>query len=345
MERQLSIWEDKINQFPTPYQDLLDLSPTFEVQSAFIKHYHKFHGYDTFSPYKRIMVSISGGADSDVMLDMIERIGYPKGAVRYVFFNTGIEFQATKDHIKSLEKKYGITIEERKAKMPVAIACKRYGVPFLSKRISDYMSRLQNHGFQWEDEPYYVLSERYPNCQGALKWWCNEWGDGSQANINRRLFLKEFIIANPPKFKISDKCCQKSKKDTANEFEKEFNPDLNVQGVRKAEGGQRATAYKSCFDDNSFGCSRMRPLFWFSNDDKNKYCDTFNVNHSECYTKYGLRRTGCACCPFGRDFEHELEVAKKYEPSLYNVAISIFGNSYEYTRKYFELRDKMKGGG
>ena len=31
--------------------------------------------------------------------------------------------------------------------------------------------------------------------------------------------------------------------------EKIINPDLSIQGVRKAEGGIRSTAYKSCFDE------------------------------------------------------------------------------------------------
>lgn len=339
-ERQLAIWEDKINQFPTPYNDLVDLSPSFQVQSAFIKHYRKFHGYDTFSVYKRILVAVSGGSDSDILVDMIERIGYPDGAVKYVFCNTGIEFQATKDHIKDIEEKYGISIEEKRAKMPTTIACKRYGQPVLSKQVSEWIARLQRHNFKWEDRPFEELLAEYPKCKAALQWWCNKFGDGSQLNISRRKYLKEFMVANPPTFQISNKCCQKSKKETMKSVSEEFNPDLDVQGIRKGEGGARAVAYKSCFDDMQFGCSRLRPLFWFLDDDKELYCQTFDVEHSRCYTQYGLKRTGCACCPFGRDFEQELEAAKKYEPNLYKVAVATFGDSYEYTRKYMKFREE-----
>lgn len=49
--------------------------------------------------YSNIMCSISGGADSDVMLDMIHRVDVDD-KVRYVWFNTGLEYQATKDHLK-----------------------------------------------------------------------------------------------------------------------------------------------------------------------------------------------------------------------------------------------------
>lgn len=68
----------------------------------------------------------------------------------------------------------------------------------------------------------------------------------------------------------------------------------------------------------------------------------YNVTHSKCYIEYGLKRTGCAGCPFGRDFEYELEVIKKYEPKLYKAVNNIFGKSYEYTRKYKQFCKEMK---
>ena len=65
--------------------------------------------------YKRIACSISGGSDSDILIDMIAKLDTDK-KVKYVFFNTGIEYEATKKHIKSLCEKYGIEIVEIKAK-------------------------------------------------------------------------------------------------------------------------------------------------------------------------------------------------------------------------------------
>ena len=64
--------------------------------------------------------------------------------------------------------------------------------------------------------------------------------------------------------------------------------------------------------------------------------------HSRCYTKYGLPRTGCACCPFGSNFEAELEAAEKYEPKLHMAALKVFGDSFEYTRAYRKFRDKRQ---
>ena len=259
-----------------------------------------------------------------------------------MFFDTGMEFQATKDHLAELEHKYGIAINRVYAKMPVAMACHKYGVPFLSKQVSEFIRRLQIHNFKWEDRSFDELYKEYPKCKAALRWWCNSFGENSKTNISRNKHLKEFIIQEPPDFSISPMCCQKAKKDTAHSFQKENNADLIVQGVRKAEGGARSTAIHSCFTQNSFEADTLRPLFWFKKKDCEQYDDLFAIEHSDCYSKYGLCRTGCACCPFGRDFERELEAAQTFEPKLHRLSNLVFGKSYEYTRKYREFCKKME---
>lgn len=75
---------------------------------------------------------------------------------------------------------------------------------------------------------------------------------------------------------------------------------------------------------------------------KKAYENTFNITHSKCYSCYGLERTGCAGCPFGKDFETELEIIKEHEPKLFNAVNKIFGDSYEYTRKYREFAKRME---
>ncbi len=283
--------------------------------------------------YEKILVSISGGADSDVVLDICVRCDKDKKC-DYVWINTGLEYQATKDHLDYLEKKYEIKIMRVRPKKPVPIACKEYGQPFISKKFAEYIHRLQLHNFEWTDEPYEVLIEKYPHCKSALMWWCNM-NRGGMLNISNRVLLKEFMIANPPTFKISAACCQKSKKDPLHKLLEGY--DLNIYGVRKAEGGARQTAYKSCFDDNFGETDNYRPLFWYKETDKEEYCCHCDIEHSACYTEYGLRRTGCCGCPFGLNYEEEREIVRKYEPKLYVAINNIFKESYEYTRKYHEF--------
>lgn len=115
----------------------------------------------------------------------------------------------------------------------------------------------------------------------------------------------------------------------------------HIYGVRKAEGGQRASAYKGCFDDNYCECDNYRPLYWYKNEDRKDYEDTCGITHSACYTTYGLQRTGCCGCPFGRNFEQELQVLETYEPKLYVAVMNIFKNSIEYTRRYNQFYKEM----
>lgn len=283
--------------------------------------------------YDNIVVSISGGSDSDIILDMFTKYDKEK-KVKYVFFDTGLEYKATKRHLDYLEEKYNIKIERIRAKKPIPTCVKEYGVPVFSKHVSEMMSRLQKHNFKWEDEPYEVLIERYPNCKSAIEWWCN---------VNRKTLgiskvMKDFILSHPPTFKISNRCCDYAKKKPAKDYNSSHNTQLNVTGVRRSEGGIRATRYKSCFDSNDNSWDEYRPLFFFTDLDKEYYENLFDITHSDCYTVYGLRRTGCVGCPYSRTREEELEICKKYEPQLYEACKHIFGESYEYSRLYEEFK-------
>ena len=285
---------------------------------------------------EKIVCSISGGADSDCMLDLITKLNPCKYYdIRYVFFDTGIEMKATKEHIEYLQNGYDIPIETQKPTKSVPRACKLYGVPLLSKRVSEYLERLQRHDFKFEDRPFLDLYEEYPNCKAALRWWCNEWGEGSIMGIERHKKLKEYMVLNPPNFKISPKCCDCAKKNPAKIAS--ANADITFIGLRKAEGGARMTTYKTCFIDGKHGKQHF-PLFWWTDYDRQMYEKEFNIVHSKAYTEYGCTRTGCAGCPFGSHFEDELKMLDSFEPELALAARAIFGNSYEYIRGYRKFK-------
>ena len=306
-----------------------------EIQKALMKTNAHLNGHN------KVLCSISGGADSDIIIDIIEKIN---GKVDYIFFDTGLEYESTKKHLEYLQKKYGIKIKIAKAVKPIPLCVKQYGVPFLSKQVSEFIERLQRYNFKWEDRPFEELIIEYPKCKASLRWWCNAFEGKGKFNISRNKWLKEFLIAFPPDFPISNKCCHYAKKLVASREKKAGNYDLSITGVRKHEGGARATAYKSCFtpSDEKHDIAEFRPLFWFTNETRKKYEDHYKIIHSECYTKWGFSRTGCAGCPFARDFEKELAAVKQNEPKLYKAMINVFGKSYEYTRKYREFQKKMK---
>lgn len=297
--------------------------------------------------FDRPACSISGGGDSDIMLDILSKVD-TEHKVIYVWFDTGIEYQATKNHLNYLEEKYGIHIQREKAIKSIPFSCREYGQPFLSKHVSEQIDRLQRHGFQWEDEPYEVLKNKYDNCDSALKWWTNSYETTtrgySQFNVNYNSLLKEFLLSNPPRFKVSKKCCEYAKKAVAHNFAKKNQLDLFVVGVRKSEGGTRSTSYSNCFSDHSSDnkLSQYRPLFWFKDDDKIAYENIFDIKHSDCYEVYGLKRTGCVGCPYGRRLNEELSVVEEYEPKLLKAINNIFKDSYEYTKQYHKFVEEHK---
>ena len=59
--------------------------------------------------HNNIACFVSGGADSDIMIDAIRKVDYDK-KVKFVWFNTGLEYQATKSHLEYLENRYDVEI-------------------------------------------------------------------------------------------------------------------------------------------------------------------------------------------------------------------------------------------
>ena len=88
--------------------DILNSLPDFKdenIAKSYIKGYAIINGR-----YDNILCSVSGGSDSDIVLDIVSKIDVNK-KVRYVWFDTGLEYKATKEHLDFLENKYNITIE------------------------------------------------------------------------------------------------------------------------------------------------------------------------------------------------------------------------------------------
>ena len=303
--------------------------------------------HSVLSVHLRVAVSVSGGSDSDTIMDLIELVKPDTCTIVYVFFDTGMEFAATKRHLDELESRYNVSIERRRAKTTVAAACRLHGVPFISKEISDMFGRLQRHNFDWPDAAENATQEKYGRCKSALDWYFDRgspaFSGKSRHSISRFAFLKEFVSENPPDFKISDKCCYYAKKSVSHEFYKTFSPDLSVTGMRRAEGGKRAGTGASCFffgNDNK--PDNYRPIWYWSDEDKAQYKAWRGLTYSDCYEVWGLKRTGCAGCPCNSKALHELEIIKQYEPQLVKAAYGVFGKSYDYRAQYIEFKERQK---
>lgn len=312
------------------------------ILDAFVK------AHDVLSRHEHALVSISGGADSDVMLDLVERVRDGTGcAVSYVFFDTGMEARATKRHLDDLEERYGIEIIRRRARKTIPMAVRQYGQPVFSKDISTRMSRLQKHGFRWEDRPMDELLAEYPKATTAIRWWTNGWtrtGKPGFFDVGRKPYLKEFVTQNPPWFPISAKCCDWAKKKVSHDVERELGVDVVLVGMRRAEQGARLRL-TSCFTEKGGAPDRYLPILWFGNTDKRDYESMFGIRNSECYTLWGFKRTGCIGCPFAQDCVTQLETVDRYEPAIGKVARRIFADAYEYSEMFRKFREEMASGG
>ena len=308
--------------------------------------------------------SYSGGSDSDIMIDLIERTraGFDLPPIKYVFFNTGLEMKATKDHVQATAEKYGVEIETVRPRIGIVRAVRRYGVPFVSKIMSGGLSEWQKKGVPLSIADEYneagdkaakrrELKERYPGCESLINFLCccdrnGEPRPNIQLVINSSAYMLDFIKEHPPCFQISAKCCDYCKKDVAHRVQKDY--DMIITGERRDEGGMRSVPRQGeansamCFGETSSGQWRLRPLYYVSDSDKAWYKEYYGVTYSDAYEVYGLTRTGCCGCPISYKAVDDLELIRPYEPNVVKAAWNIFGDSYRYRQEYNEYKARRR---
>lgn len=334
-----------------PYADFEAPAKFQAIISIIAKHLHQ---------HPKAICSYSGGADSDIMIDLIERTRetFNLPPVKYVFFNTGLEMKATKDHVKRTAEKYGVEIEEHRPKVNIVMAARTYGIPFVSKIMSAGLEGWQKKNIplsiaeeyeQAEDKAAKrkELKERYPGCETTINFLCccNSAGEprpNIQLVINSSKYMKDFIDSTPPDFQISAKCCDYCKKQVAHSVQKDY--DMIITGERRDEGGMRSVPRKDntalCFTETASGQYRLRPLYYVTDADKAWYKERYGIRYSDAYEVYGLTRTGCCGCPISHKAVEDLEKIRPHEPNVVTAAWNIFGKSYEYRQKYNEYKKR-----
>lgn len=324
---------------------------------------HKFQAIQSIvarrlREHPKAICSYSGGADSDILIHLIEQTRhiFKLPPVKYVFFNTGLEMMATKNHVADAAKKYGVEIETVRPKVNIVNASRRYGIPFVSKIMSYGLEEWQKKGVPMEIADEYnaaedkaakrqELRERFQKCESVINFicCCNSAGEprpNIQLVINSSRFMREFIMENPPDFQISAKCCDYCKKQPAHQIQKDY--EMIITGERRDEGGMRSVPRKDntamCFTETGHGQFRLRPLYYVSDADKAWYKDEYGIRYSDAYEVYGLTRTGCCGCPISYKAIDDLELIGRYEPNIKTAAWNIFGKSYEYRQKYYRYK-------
>lgn len=312
--------------------------------------------------HPKAICSYSGGSDSDIMIDLIEQVRkiYRLPPVDYCFFNTGLEMDATKRHVRETAQKYGVEIREYRPKKNIVQATREYGQPFVSKIMSQGLSGVQRKGIPLSIADEYEnaedkaakrqeLRERLPKCESEINFLCccNSAGEprpNVQIVINSSKYMLDFIRENPIPFRVSNKCCDICKKHVAHEVQKGY--EMVITGERRAEGGMRSVPRKDnttmCFSETADGSFRLRPLYYVTDADKAWYKEYYGIRYSDAYEVYGLERTGCCGCAISARAVEDLEKIRPYEPNVVKAAWNIFGDSYRYRAAYNEYKAKRR---
>lgn len=254
---------------------------------------------------EKVYISYSGGKDSTVLSHLAKSI-YPN--ILHLFANTTNEYPETIKHIKWEREKNGtnvmtvIPVDAHGEIWNFKKVVERYGYPIFSKRVSNAIRTYQH-----------ALSARTKK--------------NSEDYIERN-FKKYSKYKELP---ISDKCCDKLKKEPLRRKAKELGLKCAILGILASESYQREK------DWLEYGCNifherkdnQSRPIAFWTAEDIQEYIEKYNVKISDLYSM-GYKRNGCMYCGFGVHLEPKGR--NRYQRLKETHPIQ-----YEYFIKNFEL--------
>ena len=252
-----------------------------------------------------VYISYSGGKDSTVLSHIAKQL-YPR--ILHIFANTTNEYPETLQHI-CWEQVHNhtnlITVIPKDSHGRVWTfkdVVEVYGYPMFSKRVSNAIRTYQH----------------------ALTEITKE----NSINYINRNFKKYIKFIDYP---ISDKCCDKLKKEPLRRRAKELGMKCVILGILASESYQREKDWleNGCNVFYKRQENQSRPLSFWTNDDINEYIDKYHVKISSLYQK-GYDRNGCMFCGFGVHLEspsnNRFHKLKTTHPLQYDYFVKNFGS-------------------
>lgn len=156
------------------------------TQTRIIEWYQYYEG--------KVYIAFSGGKDSTVLVNIARKI-YPD--IECVFVDTGLEYSAVRDFVKTIENVIWL-----KSEMRFDEVIKKYGYPLISKEVSRDVS----------------VAKRNPNGKTAKRFerdsdYCKKYGD--------RYCLERYKYLLDAPFDISNQCCNVMKKKPSKKYGKD----------------------------------------------------------------------------------------------------------------------------
>ena len=261
-------------------------------------------------------VAFSGGKDSTVLLDLVWSIN-PR--IPAVFVDTGLEYPEIREFVKT----FGDRVVWLKPKMPFTQVIEKYGYPVVSKRVSDYIGRLQNTKSK-------QVVRRLTKGQNA---------DGSPSPKSKVPDKWLSLVSAP--FKCSASCCDVMKKRPIKAYSKQSGRYAGFIGTMTEESVVRKQEYinHGC---NGFDLKHplSSPLSFWTDEDIKQYFREHMIPY--CHKIYGAQReqqdgswvfegeqrTGCMFCMFGVHLEkgtNRFQRMYHTHPKQWNYCINQLG--------------------
>lgn len=254
---------------------------------------------------EHIYLSYSGGKDSTVLSHII-RQKYPD--MLHIFSNTTNEYPETLKHIKWEQNENGMNLI-------IIRPIDQYGKAFNFKRV------VVEYGFP-------MFTKRISN---AIRTYRRAKTPETRRNSEEyilRMFKKHDQYKN---LNISDKCCDKLKKEPIKKLAKKLKMDCAIIGTLSEESRLREV------DWLNYGCNifyqkkdnQCRPLSFWTENDVFQYIEKYGIKIPDLYNM-GYERNGCMFCGFGVEYEsrtgtNRYEKLAKTHPKMYNYLIKNFG--------------------
>ena len=213
------------------------ISDLYQMQALPLKHkitmtQQRIRGfYDHYDG--EVYLSFSGGKDSTVLADIIDKMGYKD--IPLVYFDTGLEYPEVREFVKT----YGDRVTWVKPKKNFKDIITKYGYPFISKEVADvleyskkYLKKIYAKGMVTCESSNPNLSEIYESAkkQGVHlitrtqiingEFIHKEKGVVTNETSKRYDYSKYKFLLEAP-FDISSQCCAYMKKEPSKRYHKE----------------------------------------------------------------------------------------------------------------------------
>ena len=299
---------------------------------------------DTIHKYgeENFYISFSGGKDSTVVHHLVD-MALPNNKIPRVFSNTGIEFKAIVDFVKSLNDPRLVIIHPKKK---VRETLEKVGYPFKSKLYSqNYAVYRRNKDAIHREiekietnpklkEDYEYIHNLPKGVKAVIKFIYNlrererEIGESTFIGTFPNILRYQWDLD----MNISDKCCLEFKEKPLEKWEKENKKPYKILGLMREEGGRRA--FTNCVVFRGNRLHSFQPLAKVTKDWEEWFIDQYNIQLCELYYEpYNFERTGCVGCPYSIRIQEELETLERVLPSARRQAEYLWQPVYEEYRR------------